>query len=246
MALPKPVEAYATELTRRLRETLGPSLTGVYIHGSAVLGDYSPVLSDVDILAISDRRLTGKEKRQLAKQLAERSLPTPGKGLEFHIVTEAALGDTGPIPAFELHLTTGEDAKIVDGERVSGDPDLLMHFAVLREHGYAIIGPEPHKLFPAVPRLTLLHAFAGELRWAEQHASPSYQTLNACRAWRFLEENVVCSKVDGGEWARSHTHEHTAVDTALRHRRGLTEDQPDAKDARALLRTVLRKLEGAS
>ena len=47
----------------------------------------------------------------------------------------------------------------------------------------------------------VVRAFAGELRWAAERASPSYQVLNACRAWRFLDEDVLCSKTAGGEWA---------------------------------------------
>jgi streptomycin 3"-adenylyltransferase len=120
-----------------------------------------------------------------------------------------------------------------------------MHFAVLREHGRALVGPPPATIFPPVPRATLLRGFAGELRWAEEHAPPSYQVLNACRALRFLEEGVLSSKLAGAEWARSRGLQPALVDAAARHRRGVTEDQPSAEPAAELLREVRRRLVAA-
>jgi Domain of unknown function (DUF4111) len=91
----------------------------------------------------------------------------------------------------------------------------------------------------------LLRSFAGELRWAEEHASPSYQVLNACRALRFLEEGVLCSKLEGAEWARSRGLRPALVDEAARYRRGLTEAQPSAESAAELLCEVRGRLEAA-
>jgi ADP-ribose pyrophosphatase YjhB (NUDIX family) len=89
----------------------------------------------------------------------------------------------------------------------------------------------------------LLDAFLGELEWAKENASPSYQVLNACRAWRFVDEGVLCSKTAGGEWARERVGDPSTIDVALRHRRGLTEAHPDPEKARALLLDVLQPLE---
>ena len=113
-----------------------------------------------------------------------------------------------------------------------------MHFAVLRERGRALVGPPPATIFPLIPRALLLRGFAGELRWAEEHASPSYQVLNACRALRFLEEGALCSKLEGAEWARARGLQPGLVDAAVRSRRGLTETQPSAELAAEFLREV--------
>ena len=69
-------------------------------------------------------------------------------------------------PRFELHVSTsteGEPERVVDGEGHRGDPDLVMHFAVLHEHGRPVVGPPPAELFPAVSRPLLLKAFLDEL-----------------------------------------------------------------------------------
>jgi len=97
--------------------------------------------------------------------------------------------------------------------------------------------------FPRPPRDRLLAAFAGELRWAEENASPSYQVLNACRAWQYLEEDVLCSKTAGGAWARGRVVDAAPIDAALRHRSGVDDRHPEGATSKALLQDVLRRLE---
>jgi aminoglycoside phosphotransferase (APT) family kinase protein len=214
---------YATELTKRLRAILGASLVGVYLHGSAVLGDFSRRRSDIDVLAVSARPLSAEEQSAVREQLSSASLPCPATGLEFHIVRLDTLSEVGGAPPFEVHLSTESRAgrdRLVDGHGREGDPDLVMHYAVLQQHGIALSGPFASEVFPEIPRELLLRAFVGELQWATDHASPTYQVLNACRVWLFLEEGGICSKVEGGEWAWSRLTEPEVVDLAIRNHRG--------------------------
>jgi streptomycin 3"-adenylyltransferase len=239
------VETYVEEVTERLKEVLGTELVGVYLHGSAVLGDFSEGRSDVDMIAVSLGPLSSRAKEAIAERLSQSSLACPAKGLEFHVLR----GDDivpSDAPSFELHLSTSTDGgpdRVVDGQGHRGDPDLLMHFAVLHEHGRALLGPGPDRIFPAIPRPMLLEAFRGELKWARENASPSYQVLNACRARRYIDEGVLCSKTAGGEWARERVADPSTIDLALRHRRGLTEAHPDPERARAFLLDALQLLE---
>jgi streptomycin 3"-adenylyltransferase len=230
------IEEYLADLARRFEEVLGESLVGVYLHGSLALGDFSPARSDVDVVAVVGRPLSPREKETIAE--IARSYP----GLELHVVRESALA---PIeaPPFELHVGSG---KVVDGSGHPGDTDLPMHYAVLHEHGRALAGPPPATIFPSVPRALLLRSLAAELLWAEEHASPSYQVLNACRALRFLEEDVLCSKLEGAEWARARGLQPALVDAAVRYRRGLTEAQSSAEPALEFLREVRERLEAAA
>ena len=235
---------YAAAVLDRLQAALGDSLVGVYLHGSAVLGDFDPARSDVDVLAVCSGSLTDGQADAIAARLSAAALPCPARGLELHVVALESRRLSRP-PPFELHLaTSGPDPeRVVRARGGPGDPDLVMHFAVLHDHGRALIGPRPEELFPRPSRDELLAAFAGELRWAEEHVSPSYQVLNACRAWRFHEEDVLCSKAAGGDWARTRVHEPAAIELALRNRRGADEAQPDPEATSALVRDVLRRLE---
>lgn len=246
VALDRESVAYVDAAVDRLRSILGEDLVGVYLHGSAALGDFDPKRSDIDMLAVSSRSLSTDEKRRMVAELSQISLPSPAVGLEFHAVARDALRELSRTPDFELHMSTkraGEELHVVDGRGHGGDSDLVMHFAVLREHGVAVSGPQPAELFPHIPRDRLLEAFAGELEWAERNASPSYQVLNACRALRFFEERVLCSKTDGGQWARTRFTDPSIIDAALHHRSGRTNAHPDAQQAQKFLLAALRRLE---
>lgn len=178
---------YARKVTEHLRAALGEKLVGVYLHGSAVLGDFVRERSDVDIVAVSDGPLNGDERAAVAKRLSSDSLSCPARGLELHVVDRQAVAELLEPPPFELHIVTTPAApdRVVVGRGRGGDPDLVMHYAVLREHGAALAGPPAAAVFPTVSREQLVRAFADELRWAVHHASPAYQVLNACRASRF-------------------------------------------------------------
>jgi len=218
---------------------LGRELVGAYVHGSLALGDFSAGRSDVDVVAVCKRPLSAEQKEAVAARLV-RLAARPAPDLEFHLVTREALAAGGEAPRFELHVA---GARVVDGSGHGGDPDLVMHYAVLHEHGVAVgAGPPAAELFPRIERAALLRAFAGELRWSLGEATPAYQVLNACRAWRFREEGVLCSKTAGAEWALRRGGDVDVVAAALRHRRGLVEAQPDAEQARAFVVSVLDRL----
>lgn len=51
-----------------VRSVLGNDLIGVYLFGSAVIGGLR-ARSDIDVMAVSSRRLTIREKRQLIEQM---------------------------------------------------------------------------------------------------------------------------------------------------------------------------------
>lgn len=242
------VERYVQALVERLRQVIGTDLLGVYLHGSLVLGDFSPERGDVDAVAVAARSASREEKRALGERLSQRSLPCAAAGgLEFHLLRVDALVPV-EAPPFELHVATsaqGKPDRVVDGYGRSGDRDLVTHFAVLREHGRALLGPPPAELFPVVPPQLLLNAFLGELAWARDHASPSYLVLNACRAWRYAEEHVVSSKTEGAEWARARVADATPIEAALRHRRGVAPEHPDPEPASALVGEVEQHLRGA-
>jgi streptomycin 3"-adenylyltransferase len=108
------------------------------------------------------------------------------------------------------------------------DPDLLLYFAVCRRSGVAVSGAPPAEVLAEPPRAWLEEQAAEELRWTMRHGSFADRVLNACRAWRLLEDGELCSKLDGGEWARARAGADPAlVDAALAAQRGLA-PMPDA------------------
>jgi hypothetical protein len=149
------------------------------------------------------RPIGRRAKRVIAARLHHPSLACPAAaGLELSLVTAAVADDPPSRPPFELHVTTGPASRTHLGGTAAADPDLLLHFAVCRRSGLAVVGPDPVEVFAEPPRDWLLDRAAAELRWAARNGSFAYRVLTACRAWRYLEDDVLGAKVDSGHWAR--------------------------------------------
>jgi streptomycin 3"-adenylyltransferase len=144
----------------------------------------------------------------------------PGVGLEASVVeARAAAAPAEPWP-FVVHVSTApEDRKIVWGEEHGGDRDLILHYAIVREFGWAALGSDPIEVFGSVPRQVILGQLGEELRWAVEHATGSYAVLNACRALRYRDEQVLCSKTEAAEWALARQIAPSLVAAALEERR---------------------------
>jgi streptomycin 3"-adenylyltransferase len=224
---------------------LGDRHAGTYLHGSAVLGGFTPGRSDVDLLLVVDGPAARQTLLDLAAAVSVERIPCPGVGLELDALASAvAARPQRPCP-FLLSMTSGESGeKAVLGADHGPGGDPLMHIAVVRAAGIAISGDPPADVFAEVPREWLLREFAGELDWALANASTAYQALNAARAWRYAEEGVTCSKLDGAAWAAGRGHDEVLA-AAAAFQRGERADPPDAAPVRRLLADVRAGLESA-
>lgn len=214
-----PPRRFLRRLADELTTTAVEELRGLYLHGSAVLGDWSPTTSDVDVLVVVRDQPGPAAMTALAAALGSVT-DCPGVGLEASVVeAHAAAVPAEPWP-FVVHVTTApDDRKTVWGAEHGGDPDLILHYAVVREFGWAAEGPDPAEVFGSVPRRTILRQLGEELRWAVERASESYAVLNACRALRYRDEQVLCSKTEAGEWALTRQIAPSLVGEALEERR---------------------------
>jgi hypothetical protein len=236
------------DCARGLADALGrvgnDIVLGVYLHGSAVLGDWSRNASDVDVLVIVRDDVSSVVAERLASILAADG-DCPGVGLEVSIVeASAAVTPTAPWP-FVVHVTTAPgDRKTVWGSPSVGDVDLILHYAVTRRFGWAAFGPDPETVIGEIAESVVLGQLADELRWSVDHASESYAIPNACRALRYRDERVLCSKTEGGEWALAHDIETALIRRALDDRRR-GRSSPIAANATAWVRTVAADLDTA-
>jgi Domain of unknown function (DUF4111) len=165
------------------------------------------------------------------------------RGLELSVVTRTTTLAPLPAPPFELHLaTSNQTTRVVDGRRHPGDPDLVLHFAVCHHHGHPLTGPPPRQVFAPIPRRWVLQGLARELAWAQHHATAEYQVLNACRAWRFAEETLLCSKLDGGQWARTRVDDPAVIELAIARQHGQPVQPPDVSAVTAFVQDILHQL----
>ena len=207
---------------RALTDALGEDLVAVYLHGSAVLGGFRWERSDLDLLALSRTALSDEQFGRVVSALAP--LHYPADGLEFTLMTagEASPPEL-PAPRFQLHLTTGgwrAVRNVVDGRLREGDRDLVLHLAVCREHGDAILGPPPRSSLAAVPEEAIESAMRDEIGWAREHGPLEYLVLTSARAWLFFATRRIASKIDAGVWAAEHDAEPAVIEAALGRQRG--------------------------
>jgi Domain of unknown function (DUF4111) len=238
------LDAYLRKVAAGLARALGPALVGLYLHGSGALGGWSAERSDVDLLGVVARRLGRRAKQVVAARLLHPALACPARrGLELSLVTAAVAAAPPPRPPFELHVSTAPPSPTSHfGGPGATDPDLLLYFAVCRRSGVAVSGPPPAEVFAEPPRAWLQEQAAEELRWTVRHGSFADRVLTACRAWRLLAEGELCSKLDGGEWARGRV-DPALVDAALAAQRGLAPVPDAAADLAAADRFVAAVLD---
>jgi streptomycin 3"-adenylyltransferase len=95
------------EVLEALRDVLGPDLVGAYLHGSAVLGGLR-AQSDIDVLAVSERRMTRPERARLIARLLAVSGPdtaaAPPRPLEVSVVVRSEIRRWVYPPRMELQF----------------------------------------------------------------------------------------------------------------------------------------------
>lgn len=203
----------AVRVEETVRRIIGHDLTGVYVHGSAALGGWTPA-SDLDVLVTTNTTASDNlDWAEIGQILLSSIEPAPVLELSIVRATEAELPEP-PWP-FLLHVNQKE-RRVVSGEdALHGDPDLLMHYLVAGHSGITITGPPAGLTFGTVPRTTVLTYLHDELTWALHEADERYAVLNACRARAYAEAGLILSKVDGARWGIQRGLDHGLVERAL-------------------------------
>lgn len=236
----------ADHLTSVLREALGDDLLAGYVHGSAALGGWVPGASDLDYLGIAcdDTRASWLE---LGDHLAE----VTGAPIELSVIPESLARQPHPPWSYLVHVATDGTAatsrRRVVRDRGDGDPDLLMHLAVVRAApGITVHGPEPERLVTRIDRVAILTYLHDELAWGASHADARYAVLNACRAWHYAATGEIVSKLAGGRHALSALPDYAACITAAVQAQKQGRDLGElSDDGRALVTEVQAHLVGA-
>jgi hypothetical protein len=241
---PTDVAAFGKELAIALRSALGDDLVGVYFVGSVVLGGYVPGESDIDVVGVTRHELTKDVRQMVAALVVDTTVACPARGLEFTLYLSDVVARPPEGADFEVNANGGPRMERAIHLDAATEPGFwyVLDRAIAHRSGIAILGPRPADVFADVPRSTLLHAMAQSMSWHREHESASlYSVLNACRAWRFTVDDVLGSKLDGAEWARTRWHKPHVIDAAveLRHGRSAT---LAVDDVAALLDHVLHVL----
>jgi streptomycin 3"-adenylyltransferase len=192
-----------TDTARLLSDALvhtGAPLVSVILHGSAVLGGWTPGRSDLDLLVIVEDTIEHADLRTLVGILIRFDAERIGMPLEASIVTRSAAAHIRDRWPFLAHVNSHRTPTIDEALAQPGasDPDLLMHYAVARHAGLAVSGERARVAVGPVPRSSILRYLADEIQWGLDHAPVAYALLNACRARQYLTDAAIVSKIEGG------------------------------------------------
>ena len=192
MGLAGQVEVWAA--AGRLRRLLGDDLLAAWLVGSGALGGVS-AQSDVDVVGCLRHRPAGRappgRRRRPGRAGRDPAAAGPGPGVH----PRAAVAIPARRPRFAVNLNAGPRMPF----HVSFDPvdepahRFVLDLAILRAHGRTLTGPPPAELVGPIPCRWQLMAVR-TLAWHQANEPALQQSvLNACRGWRYAEEDVWCS-----------------------------------------------------
>lgn len=187
---------------------LKEKLVGIYVHGSVAFGCFNWDKSDIDFLIVVNQSLSQEEKEALISELIILDVYCPPKGLEMSVVRmEVCKPFVYPTP-FELHFSNTHKERCKSDiagycRKMNGvDKDLAAHITVINKVGMPLCGKEIHEVFEAVPKEFYMDSILFDIENADQEIeeNPVYFILNLCRVSAYLENDLVLSKKQGGEW----------------------------------------------
>ena len=199
-------------ITLAAKDILGDRLTGIYLHGSMAMGCFNPEKSDIDLILVINQDMTDGQKRQFMEFVVELNAWAPKKGLELSVVKEEVCRRFVYPTPFELHFSPThlkwwwDDPKGYIQRMKGTDPDLAAHFTIIRKYGIVLAGADVEKVFGEVPREAYLDSIRQDVENAAEDVldNPVYILLNLCRVAAYVEENLILSKRQGGEWGLIH------------------------------------------
>jgi predicted nucleotidyltransferase len=214
-----------------LSDVLGGDLLALYLYGSAVLGGLQHE-SDLDLLAVSRRRLHPEERRRLMERTTAvsgvLSSQRPGRPIELTVVV---LDEVRPFQHPARHdLQYGEWE---DPERFRNrvDPDLTTLLSIVLLGGHPLVGPPPGELLDPVPQADLLRAVTTSIDDVFQglHEDTRNLLLTLARIWCTVETGQIRPKDEAADWVlRRVPEEHRPVLALARDAyRGEREDRWD-------------------
>lgn len=196
------------KIKKSYQTILQKKLVGIYVHGSIAFRCFNWDKSDIDFLVVVSEKLCQEEKEALIMELLRLDKHCPPKGLEMSVVLETVCKPFVYPTPFELHFSNTHKERCQADlaaycQNMHGvDKDLAAHVTVINQVGMTLCGKEIANVFGAVSKQAYMDSIWYDIENAGEDIdeNPVYIILNLCRVLAHLEENVVLSKKQGGEW----------------------------------------------
>jgi predicted nucleotidyltransferase len=195
--------AQIEKLLATLRTVLGEDVVAVYLFGSSVLGGLRPG-SDLDVMAVSSRRLTRGQKGRIAGDLLQ--ISGKPRHLELTIV---AIGDVRPWrypPRMDFQYGDWWRGDFERGEiepwTSATNPDLASLITMVLLADTPLHGPPPGKIFEPIPRDDYVTALVhGIDELIEEIETDTFNVvLTLARIWCGIVTGEVRSKDAAADW----------------------------------------------
>ncbi|OGL70232.1 hypothetical protein A3C17_03140 [Candidatus Uhrbacteria bacterium RIFCSPHIGHO2_02_FULL_53_13] len=213
--IPKQVAELLNTLAKECQSVLGDTFVGFYVHGSLAMGCFNHELSDVDFLVVVNSPLHSETRKNLMAVLIQHSRKAPPKGFEMSVVIENHMQNFVYPTPFEMHFRSDQIEKYKAappyGTENGLDPDLAAHATITKERGICLLGKPINEVFPDIPKEYYLKSIIRDSEESIQNimngvnsgtcSVPAYGVLNLCRVLAFIDDGLITSKQEGGEWA---------------------------------------------
>jgi predicted nucleotidyltransferase len=205
--LNSPESGQVQSILQLVDDVFGGDVLGAYLHGSAVLGGLRPT-SDLDILAVLQRRTSGTERRALVEGLLDvsgaRARRGPARPIELSVVVENDVRPWRYPPRQEfLYGDWLRDTYELDGApQPEPAPDLAILITMVLQGDTVLVGPPPAQLLDPVPHEDLMRgAVAGIPQLLDDLDSDTRNVLlTLARIWTTLQTGQIRSKDAAAAW----------------------------------------------
>lgn len=226
------VRKFVVRVAGEIGEVIGEGLVGVYLLGSLAMGAFRPHTSDIDLLVLTEQKLSPAHREQLARTILALSKQRPIEGdLEIIVVQARHLKTFAhPVPV-ELHYSADRKAAMESGRfdyaADVGDPSVAAHATGAKQCGARLVGPEIPSVIGLIPWYAYMDAVvasydrAGD--WLER--DPAGAVLNACRTLHDMsvKEITIIDKEAAARYALKGVPPefHSTINAALEHYLGI-------------------------
>ncbi|MFJ7935811.1 aminoglycoside adenylyltransferase domain-containing protein [Sporosarcina sp. NPDC096371] len=251
--LPVDVEKVLDKYISMLHERLPNSLEGFYLQGSIALDAYVDGSSDIDFIAIINRRLSEREMRVLSEihRTIANTYPKPEMDGVYLM-----WADIGKLEAVETNYPFYNGGKLGYGVHYNA-----ISWWILKTNGINILGPEPTSLnfkintqhlisyvvenmnsywTGRIQKIELAMEDMPQLLAKEIDDEIEWSVLGLLRQYYTLKEHGIISKLDAGEYALLHLPEewHPIIQEAIDIRNGAKRESSSSDRER--MEAVLR------
>ncbi len=192
-------------LLSSMKKILGEKLVGLYLHGSLVIGDFDPTISDIDLVAALASDLDDEEFAALHKmhdEFAHEHQEWENR-IEVCYISLDALQTVKTRTSLVARIHPGEPF-----HKRETSIHWLVSWYVVRETSITLFGPDPKTIIEPISKDEFIEALRTYTKaWDEwildmhSRKSQAYAILTMCRALYTLKYGKQVSKKQAALWA---------------------------------------------